>query len=332
MRRVLLACAAMAFVVSCGICFGRIGSAKARGAPTRADDDDSCDRACLEELGDKYLAALMAHNPSQMPTTKDVRFTENCVTLKPGEGLWRTASGLDTYRHNFEDPTSGQLGMFVTIKENGMGDILVVRIREKKRRISELETIVIRTPGGAAAYERYGKPDAVWREMPAPGTKLSREQLIYTTNLYYSGMQRNDGKGDYSFFAPDCQRIEHAVQTTNQPKFNYGHSDNQSFVTLGCEAQYKLGMMGFVTHIRDRRYPIVDEEKQEVVAFSFFDHDSTVRALPLTDGTTYYSPPFFLTPRTLPVTEAFKIKNGKIRFVEMTLTEAPWGSTSGWGN
>jgi hypothetical protein len=91
-------------------------------------------------------------------------------------------------------------------------------------------------------------------------------------------------------------------------------------------------MMGFVTNIRDRRYPIVDVDKQEVVAFTFFDHDSTVRELPLTDGTTYYSPPFFLTPRTLPVTEAFKIKNGKIRFVEMTLTEAPWGSKSGWGN
>jgi hypothetical protein len=75
---------------------------------------------------------------------------------------------------------------------------------------------------------------------------------------------------------------------------------------------------------------VVDEDKQEVVAFSYFDHNSTVRALPLTDGSTYYSPPFFLTPRTLPVVEAFKIKDGKLRFVEMTLTEAPWGSRSGW--
>lgn len=189
---------------------------------------------------------------------------------------------------------------------------------------------MIRTPGGVTAYEKYGKPDPVWDETPAPGTKLSREQLIQTTNLYYTGMQNNDGKGDYSFFAHDCQRIEHAVQTTNMPKFNYGHSDNQSFVTLGCEAQFKLGMMGFVTNIRDRRYPVVDEDKQEVLAISYFDHNSTVRALPLTDGSTYYSPPFFLTPRTLPVVEAFKIKNGKLRYIEMTLTEAPWGSKSGW--
>jgi len=323
----LLAGVAMLLTAAATTRFGTVASAEPQlGTPA----DAACDRACLTSLGDKYFAALVARDPSQLPATDDFRFTENGVTLKPGDGLWRTASGLDTYRHDFLDPYSGQIGIFATIKENGMGDILVARIKEKNRRISELETIVIRTPGGVAAYEKYGKPDPVWSEMPVPGTELNREQLIYTTNLYYSGMQKNDGKGDYSFFAHDCTRIEHAVQTTNMPKFNYGHSDNQSFVTLGCEAQYKLGMMGFVTNIRDRRYPIVDEEKQEVVAFSFFDHDSTVRALPLTDGTTYYSPPFFLTPRTLPVTEAFKIKNGKIRFVEMTLTEAPWGSKSGW--
>jgi hypothetical protein len=326
-RNMLLASAAFALVtltLTCATSFTRPAFAKGDDAAA------TCGRACLEGLVDKYLAAVVAHDPTQLPVTDDVRFTENGVVLKLGDGLWRTASGLDTYKHTFEDPRSGQIGLIATIQENGLGDIEVVRIKAKGQRASELETIVIRTPGGVAAYEKYGKPDPVWDEMPAPGTKLSREQLIYTTNLYYSGMQNNDGKGDYSFFAHDCERIEHGVQTTNMPKSNYGHSDNQSFVTLGCEAQFKLGMMGFVTNIRDRRYPVVDEDKQEVVAFSYFDHNSTVRALPLTDGSTYYSPPFFLTPRTLPVVEAFKIKDGKLRFVEMTLTEAPWGSRSGW--
>jgi hypothetical protein len=298
--------------------------------PTAASE--ACDRACLEGLANTYLTVLMAHDPSKLPVTDDVKFTENAQTLKLGDGLWRTASGMDSYKHFFEDPTAEQIGMFATIKENGMGDILIVRIKAKKQRVSELETIVIRTPGGVAAYEKYGNPDPIWSEVEPPAERVSRDKLIYVTNLYYSGMQNNDGKGDYSFFAHDCNRIEHAVQTTNMPKFNYGHSSNQSFVTLGCEAQYKLGMMGFVTNIRERRYVIVDEEKQQVLAFSYFDHDSTVRQLNLTDGETYYSPPFFLTPRTLAVSEAFKIKNGKIRFVEMTLTEAPWGSKSGWVN
>jgi hypothetical protein len=70
-----------------------------------------------------------------------------------------------------------------------------------------------------------------------------------------------------------------------------------------------VGMVGFVTHIRDR-YTIVDEESRK-----WWRSRSSITtppcALPLTDGTSYYSPPFFLTTQPLPVTEAFKIKNGK---------------------
>ena len=328
-QKLFLASVMLALIAGAAAYSGGTASA---GHPQDLSSSDTCNRPCLEGLANQYLAALMAHDPSKLPVTDDVKFTENAQALKLGDGLWRTASGMDSYKHFFEDPTAGQIGMFATIKENGMGDILIVRIKATKQRVSELETIVIRTPGGVTAYEKYGNPDPIWSEVEPPAERVSREKLIYTTNLYYSGMQNNDGKGDYSFFAHDCNRIEHAVQTTNMPKFNYGHSSNQSFVTLGCEAQYKLGMMGFVTNIRERRYVIVDEEKQQVLAFSYFDHDSTVRQLALTNGETYYSPPFFLTPRTLAVSEAFKIKNGKIRFVEMTLTETPWGSKSGWVN
>jgi hypothetical protein len=325
--RILLGAAAIALIASAAAHFTGIAAAGARQDSASAG---TCDRACLTGLADKYLAAVVARDPSQIPVTDDLKFTENGVTLKLGQGLWRTASGPGTYRHYFVDPNTGQVGMISTIRENGLGAILDFRIKERNGRISELETIVIRTPGGVATYEKYSKPDPIWSEVPPPDQRISREKLIYTANLYYSGMQNNDGKGDYTFFAHDCNRVEHAIQTTNMPPSHYGHSDNDSFVTLGCEAQFKLGMMGFVTNIRDRRYPVVDEEKQEVLAFTYFDHDSTVRSLALTDGTTYYSPPFFLTPRTLPAMEAFKIKNGKIRFIEMTLNESPWGMKSGW--
>jgi hypothetical protein len=330
-RKLFLAVATLALSPGAGI-YSVCPASSMRQDSSANAKADSCHRACLEGLANSYLAAVVSRDPSKLPVTEDLKFTENGQTLKLGEGLWRTATAMDTYTHYFEDPGAGVIGMFATIEENGTGDILVARIKAKNQRVSELETIVIRTPGGVAAYEKYGKPDPIWSEVEPPAERVSRAQLIYTTNLYYQGMQNNDGKGDYAFFAHDCNRIEHAIQTTNMPKFNYGHSSNQSFVTLGCEAQFKLGMMGFVTNIRERRYVVVDEEKQQVLAFSYFDHDSTVRQLELTDGEIYYSPPFFLTPRTLAVSEAFKIKNGKIRFVEMTLTEAPWGSKSGWVN
>ncbi len=50
-----------------------------------------CDRACLDKTVDTYIAAMVAHDPSQVAFAKDVKFVENTVPMKPGEGLWKTA-------------------------------------------------------------------------------------------------------------------------------------------------------------------------------------------------------------------------------------------------
>ena len=138
-------------------------------------------------------------------------------------------------------------------------------------------------------------------------------------------MQRNDPNGDYTFFHKDCNRIEHGRQTTNMPRSNYGHSDNSDFVTLGCEAQFQTGFLGFVTRIRDRRYAVIDEERQTVLAFGGFDHNGTIRSIPLSAGKTFHVPPYFSSPRTLTIAEGFKIADRKLRLIEATLTESPYG-------
>ena len=45
---------------------------------------------------------------------------------------------------------------------------------------------------------------------------MSRVDLVATANAYFTGMQQNDGKGEYPF-AADCNRIENGMQTTNRP-------------------------------------------------------------------------------------------------------------------
>ena len=63
-----------------------------------------CDRACLEGFVNQYLEALVAHDPTRLQMTPDVKFTEDDIALKPGEALWKTASGLGTYKLYFADP------------------------------------------------------------------------------------------------------------------------------------------------------------------------------------------------------------------------------------
>ncbi len=54
---------------------------------------NDCDRACLNGFVDKYLAAVVAHDPSKLPHTANVKYSENNVMLHLGDGLWATADG-----------------------------------------------------------------------------------------------------------------------------------------------------------------------------------------------------------------------------------------------
>ena len=74
-----------------------------------------CDRACLNALVDQYLAAMVAHDPSQLPLAKNVKFTEDGVPLKLGDGLWATASGLGTYKLYFAEPEAGGAGVLCAL-------------------------------------------------------------------------------------------------------------------------------------------------------------------------------------------------------------------------
>ncbi|KAL1848732.1 hypothetical protein VTK73DRAFT_10067 [Phialemonium thermophilum] len=290
----------------------------------------SCDRACLEGHISDFLAALAAHDPSTLPTTEDVTYVENGQTLPLGTGEWLVAGPPGKYRHTFSDPDAGQVGTITTLTENGVAAIYIVRLKlEPDGRISQIETQITRDPGGAALYEKMGQPEAVWLEAVPRDQRLPRETLIQLANRYYTGMQRNDPRGNYSFFDQDCNRLEDGLQTTNVRSGDaYGHSNDTVFASLGCEAQFQTGFLGFVTRIRDRRFPVVDEERQAVLAMTILDHNGTVRVLPDVNGTSSPIPPYFDVPRTLAATEGFRLRGDKLFRIEMTLIEVPYGMRS----
>ncbi|MGA2511650.1 MAG: hypothetical protein ABSG27_15640, partial [Candidatus Acidiferrales bacterium] len=97
---------------------------------------DSCDYGCLTSTVDQYLKALVAHDPSQVPVTANVKFTENTIPLKLGDALWGTMSGLGTYKLYFADPVGGAAGIEATIRENGTPAILLLRLKVANHKIS----------------------------------------------------------------------------------------------------------------------------------------------------------------------------------------------------
>jgi hypothetical protein len=290
-----------------------------------------CDRACLEGFLNQYLAALVARDPSRVPFAANVKFTENTARLKIGEGFWGTASGQGAFKLYFAEPETGQVGFIGVMKEWDNPVILCLRLRVSDEKIAEVEDFVVRDAGAGKNLDAIGKPNPLFLEPIPPAERETREELVKTANMYFSGLENNDGKGDYPF-APGCNRIENGTQTTNNPDIYKGQPPGNGYpiMSLGCEAQFKTGFFRIVTNIRDRRFVIVDRERGLVFAFGFFDHAGTVKTVTLIDGTTF--PSTLRHPLTFEIGEVFKIEKGKIYAIQAALTQEPYGIKSGWGS
>jgi len=291
---------------------------------------------------DGYLAALASHDRSGLPLAANVRYTENGQALAIGDGLWGTATGVGRYRHDFADPVTGQAAAFTVVEEKAHKSILTVRLKVEKGRISEIETIVSRAPlGGGEALsdgpqrlEAMGGPEPIWSETVPAGERMSRAELQRIANAYFAGLERNDGHGFYPF-ADDCDRLENGYRTTNQtehPKLPGMKEGEQPFayelMAKGCKAQFQMGYYRFLDRIRDRRFPLIDEERGVVFSFVFFDHSGTIPTVTLTDGRTV--PTGLDQPFTWELGEAFKITRSQIRRIEAAMTQAPYGMGPNW--
>src|SRR6266446_3471510 len=89
----------------------------------------NCNRACLENVVDQYLSALVAHDPKRLPLSKDVRYTENAQLIELGDGFWKTAEGRGNYTHIFADPEVGQVAYMGTMREAGGPLLMSLRLR-----------------------------------------------------------------------------------------------------------------------------------------------------------------------------------------------------------
>src|SRR5690242_1216080 len=76
-----------------------------------------CDRACLKSVLDRYLNAVVQHNPSAVPLAPGYRQTENAVVRRPGQGIWQTAKALGKVQRRYLDPVTQNAAYFGTLDE-----------------------------------------------------------------------------------------------------------------------------------------------------------------------------------------------------------------------
>lgn len=314
----------VAAILILGVLFSYSGSNRAAGAPPAPAAASACDRACLTGFVDQFLAALLAHDASRLPHTPNVKYSENNVVLQLNDGLWATASGVGSYKVYTADLTSGAVGFFGVVEEDGHPGILGVRLKVVNRKVTEIEAIVARRESANSAFpnpEGLTDKPIFSEDLPA-NERLSRAKLIEIANGYFDTIQQNTGK-IYTSFDPDCARVENGVQTANNPS-------GAAVAKMGCEAQLKTGLLKFVTRCRDRRFVVVDQQKGLVLVSGFFDHAGVINHVKLTDGSDYNVRLPFDRPYSFMLFELFKIKNAKIRQIEAVIQTVPYHMPTPW--
>jgi hypothetical protein len=297
----------------------------------------NCNRACLEGVVDQYIAAFSAHDPKRLPLSDDVMYTENDQKIDVGDGFWKTVEGPGNYKHVFADPEYGQVAFMGTMREAGTPLLVSVRLRIELGRITEIESFLYRTggggPSGIPTLDKPGyKPEEMWmKSIPVP-QRPTRQEMIAVADGYFTGLQKNDGKGINGTgtypFTNDCHRIENGAPTTNVPRPANEPPDTINGFAMDCMSQFKLGYYFVVQSIHHRRYPLVDNERGVVWTHAVFDQ-GTVNSGVLSDGRPY-SFKGFNRPSSILVSEAFLIENGKIRRVEMVGPSVSYHLNSAW--
>jgi hypothetical protein len=264
---------------------------------------NACDRPCLAGMLDRYLSAIVTNDPSSARLFTGFRQTENAVVVRSGAGLWQSASGLGTVQRRFFDPVTGQAAYFGVLEEGEEAAIVSLRLRVERREITEAEWYIGRRgdPGingpvaeGATGGNLYDLENLIANPPPERTVpqreRLSREALIAITNTYFDGITTHDGAIIEAH--PGCVRAENGLQTTGRP-LPAGSTDGYE-----GRSHCMSNMGGFnIALVAGRRYPLVDEEAQVVLALVVFLRSPGV------------------TQRRNGLSELFYIDGGKIRAI-----------------
>jgi hypothetical protein len=273
-------------------------------SPARVDaQTQPCDRACLIGLISQYVGALVARDSSKLPLAPDVKFTEDTKVLKTGEGLWQTATGLRGYRQDIIDVRQGVAGAYLVVEEKGLPAELALRLKIVNRRITEIETMVVRSAaeGMIFAVDQLKAANPAMTLRPDPSSLNTREALIKIALTYPEGLRIGSFVKANTPFAQDAYRLENGRLMAGK---------ECTFIP-GCD------------NIKEQRIPTLAEIKARVAAV---DEDMGIVWLRMDFGRGSVKDP----ESSLTVWEAFKVYGAEIHAVEAFMEVMPRGASSGW--
>jgi hypothetical protein len=238
---------------------------------------------------DQYLAAVVKHDPAAVPLVVGFRQTENAINVRPGNGVWKTVTGLGMVQRRFLDAVTGQAAFYGTLEEGGKDGsstiLATVRVRVENRRLTEAEWHIARPDDpGLSGARQPGRPPAnllntdYLAKNPPPdrvvprNQRADRESLIRIVNSYFDAITSHDTS--VALTHPGCARAENGtpapagrflppLSRSEPPAGQAAPPANNNDCVSGL-ANFNLSM------VVARRIPLVDEEAQVALGYAVF--------------------------------------------------------------
>jgi hypothetical protein len=298
----------------------------AAAAMSSAASAAQCDRACLDKTVDTYIAALVAHDSSQVAFAKDVKFVENTLPMKPGQGLWKTASEAPTtFKIYVPDPVAQQVGFLCVMKEGDKPIQFGLRLKLRDGKITEAEHLIARDLR-ETSLKNLQTPRPGLLATVAPAERMPREQMLKIGYSYYTALVT--ANGDAAPFADDCLRHENGMQTTGNPPPKTPGMGTMG--AMGCRDQINTHTFDYITRIEPRRVEIADPETGLVFGLSQFRQPMEQKFVKIVGVPDVRKVDLNINPFDLPAAHIFKIQGGKIHEVEAMGVVMPYNSKTGW--
>lgn len=332
-RRWLAVASAMAITASAGCNPSRPETGSA------VPPESVCDRTCLIGIGDSYLAALAANDPSRAPLADDAKFVENLAPRQPGEGLWVATAGVSPgFRIDVADEARGTLGIIVKIDRRtelgAVPELLAVRLQVVDGRITEAEHLVGDIQSGANPAD-LDAPRANLVAVVPESERMTRAELGDIADRYYEGLVASDASNVP--FADDCERQENGLITAgwNLPPATFDsvdvNGDSPPPVARDCVGQMNSARFAYIDSIDNRRIFAIDPVLGLAMGLSHFRQSMNRGPLAMiaADGTRVMWEEQ-REPYDLPAAHVFKIAGGEIHEIEAIGIFVPYLSPTGW--
>jgi hypothetical protein len=221
-----------------------------------------------------------------------------------------------------------------------------VRIKVEKRRVTEIEAVIVRREqrgagGGtqtmmlaALPYQNnpadFAAVDPIFTTNLPKGKRATADGLSSAVQSYYEALRAADGSR--APLTQNCERRANGVRVTGVVDAAAPDPAHPSFrpLSLGCAAQLSTGYFREIETIREVGIWVADTERGLVLSRALFDIPNDRKTIAIKEFGDVALPKLSSGPYSILTAQLFRMDGDRIRRIEEQLRTVPYRMKSGW--